>query len=177
MLFGEHNLSYYLKYINDCYKLKKYKRKRIINENPFISICLPAYNMEKYIESTLLSIINQSFQDFEIIIVNDCSNDNTQNIINQLMQKDKRIKCINHSTNLGVYTSRIDGVVNCRGKYIILMDSDDMLLNPHLLEYLFNLYLKYNLDIIEYKMYIYVEKNQTLYIDKKKKHFNNLKKK
>ena len=177
ILFNKNNLSFYLKYINDCYKLRKYKRKKIKSSEPFISICLPAYNMERFIESTLLSIINQSFQDFEIIIINDYSNDNTENIINQLMQKDKRIKCINHSKNLGVYTSRVDGVANSQGKYAMLMDSDDMLLNPHLLENLFNLYLKYNLDIIEYDMYIYDEKKQILYIDEKRRHFHNFTKK
>ena len=57
-----------------------------------ISICLPVYNMEKYIERAFLSIINQSFQDFEIIIVNDNSNDNTEHIIKNLQFKEKRLK-------------------------------------------------------------------------------------
>ena len=90
--------------------------------------------MEKYIESSLLSIINQSFKDFEIIIVNDNSNDNTQNIIRNIQNKDKRIKCINHSKNLGVFSSRADSILNASGKYILLMDPDDILLNQDIFQ-------------------------------------------
>ena len=72
--------------------------------------------MEKYIESSLLSIINQSFQLFDIIIVNDNSNDDTQNIIKRMQEKDNRIKYINHYKNLGVYASRADAVLNAKGK-------------------------------------------------------------
>ena len=70
------------------------KNKNITNRKPYISICLPVYNMEKYIERALLSIINQSFQDFEIIIVNDNSNDKTENIIKNLHFKENRLKII-----------------------------------------------------------------------------------
>ena len=106
--------------------------------------------MEKYLERCLLSIINQSFQNFEIIIVNDNSKDNSQKILQQFQLEDKRIKIINHSQNLGVYSSRVDAVLNAKGKYIILMDPDDMFLNPNLFEKLFNINLKLNLDIIEF---------------------------
>ena len=63
------NLKPYKYYINDCKSHKKYNRTKIRNKNPYISVCLPALNMEKYIEQTILSILNQSFQDFEIIII------------------------------------------------------------------------------------------------------------
>ena len=72
--------------------------------------------MENYIEKVVFSIINQSFQDFEIIIVNDNSNDNTESIIKKLILKDNRIKGINHSKNLGVYASRVDAILKSRGK-------------------------------------------------------------
>ena len=117
--FKEKKLSYYKKFIRDCYKLKKYKRKNINNNIPYFSICLATYNMENYIESTISSIMNQSFQDFEIIIVNDYSNDNTLNIINKL--KNNKIKIINHSKNLGVLASRIDCILNSSGKYLFLI--------------------------------------------------------
>ena len=68
-----------------------------MNENPYISICIPALNMNKYIERTILSIINQSFQDFEIIIINDNSKDGTEKIIKKLQLEDNRIKLINHN--------------------------------------------------------------------------------
>ena len=72
--------------------------------------------MENYIEKVVFSIINQSFQDFEIIIVNDNSNDNTESIIKKLILKDNRIKGINHPKNLGVYASRVDAILKSKGK-------------------------------------------------------------
>ena len=76
--------------------------------------------MEKYIEKNLLSIINQSFQDFEIIIINDYSKDNTEKIIKKILFEDNRIKIVNHSKNYGVYYSRIEAILNSKGKYIII---------------------------------------------------------
>jgi glycosyltransferase involved in cell wall biosynthesis len=163
--------SYYENYINDCYKLKKYRRKKINNKIPYFSICLATYNMENYIESTILSIMNQSFQDFEIIIVNDFSNDKTLNIINKI--KNKKIKVINHSQNLGVLTSRIDCILNSSGKYLILMDPDDLILEPNLFEYLYNYNLRYNLDIIEFTMLSYLEKTKYLHKEEFYYHYHN----
>ena len=63
--------------------------------------------MEKYIEKVIYSILNQSFQDFEIILVNDNSNDKTESIIKDIILKDNRIKYINHINNSGVYNSQL----------------------------------------------------------------------
>ena len=147
------DLKPYKLYINNCKNHKKYNRKKIYNKYPYITVCLPALNMEKYIEQTLLSIINQSFQDFEIVIVNDNSKDNTENILRRMYLEDKRIKIINHSINKGVYYSRVEAILNANGNYIILMDPDDMFLNENLFMELFNYNLKYNLDIIEFTVY------------------------
>ena len=158
--------AYYKHYINDIHNLKKYKRTLIKEYFPYVSICLPVYNMENYIEKAILSILNQSFQNFEIIIVNDYSNDTTKDIIKRLQLKDNRIKIINHQKNLGVYTSRVDGILASRGKFIILMDPDDIFLNPKLLEELYAYNLKYNLDIIEFTVICYIEKNNNYKIIK-----------
>ena len=82
----------FLKYVNDSKNLKNYKRERIKNEIPYLSVCISALNMEKYIERAVMSIINQIFPYFEIIIVNDFSQDNTENIIKRLQSEDDRIK-------------------------------------------------------------------------------------
>ena len=173
---GKNNSAYknYIKYINDCRNNKKYNRKSILKETPFISICLPTYNMEKYVKKVAMSIINQSFQEFEIIFINDNSKDKTAIILEQLQLIDNRIKIINHNKNLGVYASRVDGIINSKGKFLILMDPDDMLLNPNLLENLYDYYLKYNLDMIEYTVFHYEEKKNFLFIDKKYYHFHHL---
>ena len=160
----KNELNIYKKYINECKELKRFNITKIFNENPFLSICLPVYNMEKYIERAILSIINQSFQNFEIIIVNDNSNDNTENIIKRLKLEDDRIKIIKHIKNLGVYSSRVEAVLNAKGEYIIIMDPDDMLLNPELFTNLYNFNLNYNLDMIEFTVYHQNEGKKTIFL-------------
>ena len=71
----------YIKYVNNCKNSVIYEREKIYNWHPYISICMSAYNMQKYIEKNLISIINQSFQNFEIIIVNDASEDETHSYL------------------------------------------------------------------------------------------------
>ena len=159
------NNSLYFNYINSCKKLQIFKnRVKIKNKYPFLSICISVYNSEKYIKKAVLSIINQSFQNFEIIIINDCSNDNTYNIIMKLKSEDKRIIIINHKKNYGTYHSRVEGVLNSRGKYILFVDPDDLILNPYLFEILYYYYKNFNLDIIEFTVYHQIEeKNKILY--------------
>ena len=143
----------FINYINICTKLIRLNKTKIREKYPFISVCIPAYNIEKYIEIAALSIINQSFQNFEIIIVNDLSNDNTLNIIKKLQKEDDRIRIINHYKNSGVYNSRMEAALNANGKYILFLDPDDLILNQYLFEYLYNYSTYYNLDIIEFLVY------------------------
>ena len=160
------SLYSYISYIKDCQKLKRYSRIKITNEYPFLSICISAFNIEKYIEISILSVINQLFQDFEIIIVNDFSKDNTLKIIEKLQIEDDRIKIINHNKNLGTYHSRVEGVLNSKGKYILFLDPDDMILNPNLFNILYNYYILYNLDIIEFTVYHTIEGKKRIYYPK-----------
>ena len=160
------------KFINDCKRFIRYNNKENNNcQNPFLSICLSAFNMENYIERNILSIINQSFQDFEIILVNDNSNDNTGSIIKRMQLEDERIKIINHSKNLGVYKSRIEAILNAKGTYIIIMDPDDMFLNKNLFYKLYNYNLEFNLDIIEFSVYRQIEGEKTMFFPNN--HFEN----
>ena len=152
------------KYIRDCKNLKKYNRKKLYNKNPYISICIPALNMENYIEHNLFSIINQSFQNFEIIIVNDGSTDQTEIIIKNIQLTDKRIKLLTHVKKLGVYRSRIESILNSKSNYIILMDPDDMYLNENLLQDLYYYNQKKNLDIIEFSVYQQIDSKNKIYL-------------
>ena len=138
-VLNRNEIKPFIRYINDCKNHKRYNREKIYNKNPYISICLPSLNMEKYIEQTLLSIINQLFQDFEIIIINDNSKDDTKKIIKNMQLEDERIKLINHNINKGVYYSRVEAILNSKGKYIILMDPDDLYLNENLFQELYTL--------------------------------------
>ena len=163
---NNHMFYSYINFIKSCKALKRLNHKKVINYNkcPFLSICVSAYNSDKFIEQSILSILNQSFQDFEIIIINDFSTDNTYNIINRLQYEDIRIKIINHSQNLGTYHSRVEGVLNSKGKYILFVDPDDMLLNPFLLDILFHYNIYLNLDIIEFTAYNTIERKKKIFI-------------
>lgn len=154
----------YINYLKYCKSLKKNNNQfKKDNENPFLSICMSVYNIEKYIEMSILSVLNQSFKDFEIIIINDFSKDNTLNIINKLQLKDNRIRIINHEKNLGTYHSRAEGVFNSKGRYILFLDPDDMILNPNLFEILFIYNLYFNLDIIEFTVYHTIEGKKKIF--------------
>ena len=160
------DITPYNKYVTDCKNLVIYEREKVYNEHPYISICMSAYNMQEYIEKNLISIINQSFQDFEIIIVNDASEDETQNIIYRIQKNDKRIKLLSHENKLGVYRSRIETIFNSKSEYILLMDPDDMYLNENLFKELYDYNLKKNLDIIEFSSLQQIEGDDRIYYPK-----------
>ena len=114
-----YDLKSFKKYIRDCKKNIFYERNKIYNKYPYIAVCLSALNMENYIEKNLLSILNQSFQDFEIVVVNDKSTDETENIIHRIQLEDDRVKLLSHSQNLGVYRSRIESIINAKSQFIL----------------------------------------------------------
>ena len=101
------------------------------------SIIIPAYNAEKYLENCLNSVVNQTFNDFEVIVINDGSKDNTQKIIDNYIKDNKYIKCINQK-NSGLSASRNNGLDMASGEYIVYLDSDDSIN----LEFLENIYKK-----------------------------------
>lgn len=91
-----------------------------------ISIIVPIYNSERYLRQCLESIKNQTFQDFEVILINDGSSDNSQNICEEFVANDDRFKLINQE-NKGLSKSRNIGVKQCSKPYITFVDSDDWL--------------------------------------------------
>lgn len=111
--------------------------------NVDISIIMPVYNGEKYLKEAIESILNQTFKNFELIIINDGSSDQSKNIIENFL--DKRIKNLENKTNRGLIYSLNYGISKAKGKYIARMDADDI---SHLnrLEIQFN-YLEKNKDI------------------------------
>lgn len=92
--------------------------------NPILSIIVPVYNVEEYLPKCLDSICNQSFKDFELILVNDGSTDNSYNICNAYSKKDKRIIIVNKQ-NGGLSSARNAGIELATGEYIGFVDSDD----------------------------------------------------
>ena len=139
-------ITYFEKYINDCKNKKNYRNSKENNKSnnksklPFLSVCICSHNSEKFIEYAILSILNQSFQNFEVIIIDDFSNDDSYNILKKYENIDNRFRVINHEKNYGIYRSRVDAIYNSKGKYILFVDSDDMILNEYLFEILFYYY-------------------------------------
>ncbi|WP_387691255.1 glycosyltransferase family 2 protein [Photorhabdus sp. RM71S] len=119
--------------------------------SPKISIIIPAYNTEKYIQDCLESCINQTLKEIEIIIIDDCSIDNTINIAEQYKKKDDRIVILKNTCNKGPFYSRKNGTLHASGNYILYLDSDDFIdINTCKLTY--ELAIKNHADIINFGM-------------------------
>ena len=119
------------------------------SNNPQISIIVPAFNRRHSIKKSIRSIQNQSLKNIEIIIVDDCSTDNSMEVYNELLDDDPRIRLFIHLKNMGLWRARISGFLYSRGKYIIPFDSDDLYSDNYVLEDLYNLIEKYNLDSVK----------------------------
>ena len=99
---------------------------------PFFSVIIPLYNREKTITRAIQSVLSQTFQDFEIIIVDDCSSDTSGDIVKRLIEKDNRIIYLRNDLNSERCISRNRGIQSSQGKYICFLDSDDYHLPFHL---------------------------------------------
>lgn len=98
------------------------------SSQPLVSVIMPAYNAESYIEESILSLIHQTYQNWELIIVNDGSTDQTVEIARSFLKKDNRLRLINNETNEGLIVTRNKGLESAKGKYIANLDSDDIAL-------------------------------------------------
>lgn len=113
--------------------------------NVLISVVVPIYKVEPYLERCIRSIICQTYDNLEIILVDDGSPDRCGEICDRLAQDDPRIK-VYHKTNGGLSDARNYGVEQSTGKYIAFIDSDDYI-SPHYIAYLYDLLVKYDADI------------------------------
>lgn len=95
-----------------------------MSENPKVSVIVPVYNVERYLENCLNTLVNQTLNDIEIICINDGSKDNSLNILRDFAAKDSRIKIIDKQ-NAGLSAARNDGLKAATGEYIGYVDSDD----------------------------------------------------
>lgn len=86
---------------------------------------MTAYNMEQYIEEAMRSCLNQTYKDIELIVVEDCSTDNTLSVAEKIAKEDSRVVIIKHETNLGAGMGRRDGINAATGEYFITIDADD----------------------------------------------------
>ena len=117
------------------------------NITPMISVVVPIYNVEKYVRESIESILDQTFVDFELIIVDDASPDGSLEICQNLAQYDTRIKIIRHTYNQGLGAARNTGMYQSRGRYIAFLDSDDLMI-PTALETFYNAATKNNAEVV-----------------------------
>ena len=113
-----------------------------------ISIIMPIYNAEKYLRQAIESVLNQTYVDFELILVNDGSVDESGNICDEYSEKDSRVKVI-HKENGGICSARNAGMCAAQGNYIMFMDNDDILTENTLQEN-YELLINYDADWVKF---------------------------
>lgn len=115
------------------------------NLNPLVSIIIPVYNMEKYLNSCIVSILKQTYSNFELILIDDGSTDKSKVLCTEWEKKEKRIRFFSHN-NHGVSYTRNRGLRECHGEYVIFIDADDIVYDQYI-EVLINAYNKYDIDL------------------------------
>ena len=133
---------------NNIHQFDNHKKICVVR-NKF-SVIIPLYNNENYIKKTILSVINQTYKNFEIIVVDDCSTDNSYNKVKELQSKyPDLIKLYKNEKNIGVYKSLNNGLNYCSGQMITKLDSDDIFMPTRLYEDNIHLYT-YNFVISKF---------------------------
>lgn len=131
--------------------------------NRLISIVMPVYNTEKYLKRCIESVLNQSYKNIELIIVNDCSPGNADEIINEYINNDSRIKYVTYEKNKGLFGARLEGAKRATGEYIAFIDSDDYVTRDYYNRLVINAEVN-NSDIVIGKT-IYEKSNGERYIN------------
>jgi glycosyltransferase involved in cell wall biosynthesis len=122
------------------------------SQNPKITVIIPVYNAAKTIKATIKSIQNQNMSDIEIILIDDCSEDNSIIIIQELQTEDSRIKLLKSKKNKGTLYTRSIGALNSKGKYIMTINNDDLFIN-NIFHSVYEEAELNNLDILEFSYY------------------------
>lgn len=91
-----------------------------------VSIIMPAYNAERTIKESIQSVLNQTYTNWELLVIDDGSADSTGELVREVAARDRRVKLINNQANLGVVATRNHGLVEASGEYIAFLDSDDL---------------------------------------------------
>ena len=142
--FEDYNINFIKKYLNKIDISN-------INDIPKISIIIPVYNGKKFLIRSLLSIYAQSFRNIEIIYIDDYSTDNSTKLIQSFQKLDKRIKLFINNENRGTLYSKSFGVTKANGKFVMVMDQDDIYIDKNLFLNLIEISEKNDLDILQFK--------------------------
>ena len=145
-------------YIKICHSGKLVDNKTYnLSSSPKITAIMPIYNGGKYLYYSLRSIQNQKMKDIEIILINDCSTDDSLKIIEKYMKEDPRIRLINNQKNRRILYSKSMATLYSNGKYIVQLDQDDMFISDDAFDYIYNEAEKNNLDLVQFRDFILEE--------------------
>ena len=162
-------------YENNIYEISKFREiniKDILiehniyqkNENPDVSVIITVYNQANCFYKALRSVQNQSLKNIEIIIIDDCSLDNTTEVIEKYMIEDKRIIYLKNKSNNGKIKSRSDAVKIAKGKYITIVDGDDAFCHRNVLYNSLSISNMADLDVVEFR-YGFFEKKKLIQLN------------
>lgn len=132
-----------------------------------ISIIVPIYNKENYLENCIESLLGQTFENIEVLLIDDGSNDLSYEVCQKYQSKSSKIRIFT-KTNGGVSSARNLGLAKCTGRFVTFVDPDDYL-EPDALEYLYNLINVYDADVVGYKMNIYKDGISSIYNNEEEK--------
>lgn len=121
----------------------------MLSNQPKVSVICPVYNAEKHLKKCITSVLNQTFKDFEFILVNDSSTDDSSTIIQHYARQDSRIKYLEHEHNQGEGQTRFTGIDHSNAEYLMFIDADDW----------------YSTSAIEVLYKEIIKKTQTLYME------------
>lgn len=132
---------------------------------PLVTVIVPAYNAEKYISVAIESVLAQSFDDFELLVINDCSTDSTKAVVEDFVNRDKRVRLIGLPANMGAPAGpRNIGVRQARGKWVAFLDADDVW-HPHKLERQLDLLKRTKARFCSTQMIDFVDENHLSLLD------------
>ena len=123
----------------------------MVNKEPLITVIMPAYNVEKFLERSVNSVLNQDYRNLDVLIIDDGSKDKTLEIARKLQAKDSRIRII-HQENQGVSVARNVGLDNTLGNYIMFVDTDDYI-DKEMCSTLMDAMLNHDVDIVSIDSY------------------------
>lgn len=130
-------------------------------KEPLVSVLIPCYNAEKYVEESLNSILEQTYSNMEIIAIDDCSTDGTRDILEQIAKKDNRVRIIRNDENLKLISTLNKGVSSCTGEYIARIDSDDIALPTRIEKQVRFLNENEDYDVVSTMFYTFTDKVST----------------
>ena len=138
-------------FIDKCINNLQIHDYNLSYNSPIFSVVIPTYNCEKTIYYPITSIQNQNFSEYEIILIDDFSKDNTSKIIQSLNQHDRRIRCVINKKNQGTLYSRCIGTLMAKGEYIFALDNDDMIFTENIFDYFYKMTKEEKYEIIGFR--------------------------